>query len=55
MESGGNRKTWLIVVIVIAVLLLCCCAVLVAGWFLGDPILEMLREMGFNIDLHLLG
>lgn len=55
MESGSNRKTWLIVVIVLVVLLLCCCAVLAAGWFLGDPILEMLRDMGFDVNLPLLG
>jgi len=35
-------------------LLLCCCAILVAGWFLGDPILEMLRDMGYDLLLPML-
>ncbi len=46
-----KSRTGMIILIVVAVLLLCCCAVVVAGWFLGDPILEMLREMGYDIFL----
>ncbi len=49
-----KSKTGLIIIIVVAVLLLCCCAILVAGWFLGDPILEMLRDMGYDLLLPML-
>ncbi len=45
------RRPWVIVLIVVAVLFLCCSAVLVAGWFLGDPILEFLRDAGFELSL----
>ena len=48
-----TSRPWVIVLIVVAVLLLCCCVVLVAGWFLGDPIVEMLRDMGFDVNLVL--
>lgn len=50
-SASGKSRPWVIVLIIIAVLLLCCCAVLVAGWFLGDPILEFLRDAGFELSL----
>ena len=41
-ENTGNQKT-IIIIAVVVVLLLCCCVIaLVGGWFLGDPIMEML-------------
>ena len=36
----NRRKTIRIVILVIAVLLICCVVFLVAGWFLGDYVLE---------------
>jgi hypothetical protein len=48
-----KRSPWVIVLIVLAVLLLCCCVFLVAGWFLGDPLLELLNEMGIDLGLYL--
>ncbi len=52
--ASKKKRTWIIVLIIAAVLLLCCCAILVGGWFLGDPILEFLNDMGFNLSLPLL-
>jgi hypothetical protein len=52
-SDSKKPKTWVIILIIVAVLLLCCCAVLVAGWFLGDPILEFLQDMGIDLGLML--
>ncbi len=54
-ESSAPKKKspWVIILIVLGVLLLCCCAIGVAGWFLGDPVLDMLREMGVDLGLYL--
>jgi hypothetical protein len=51
-DSTRNR-TWVIVLVIVAVLLLCCCLILIAGWFLGDPILEFLQDLGYDINLCL--
>jgi hypothetical protein len=48
-----KRSPWVIVLIVLAVLLLCCCVIGLAGWFLGDPLLELLNEMGVDLGLYL--
>jgi hypothetical protein len=48
-----KRSPWIIVAIVLAVLLLCCCVVLVVGWFEGDRLIQLLRDMGYNIELCL--
>ena len=54
MTAGSSKnRTWVIVLVIAAVLLLCCCIILVAGWFLGDPILEFLEELGYDINLCL--
>mgnify|MGYP006305482343 CR=1 FL=1 len=54
MTAGSSKnRTWVIVLVIVAVLLLCCCIILVAGWFLGDPILEFLEELGYDINLCL--
>ncbi|MCU0519731.1 MAG: hypothetical protein MUF84_03420 [Anaerolineae bacterium] len=54
VQPAKKSRTGLIILIVVAVLLLCCCAVIAAGWFFGDPVLEMLREMGIDIFLPVL-
>jgi hypothetical protein len=51
--SPKKKSPWVTILIVLGVLLLCCCAIGVAGWFLGDPVLEMLREMGVDLGLYL--
>ncbi len=48
-----KRSPWVIILIILAVLLLCCCVVLVVGWFEGDRVVQMLRDMGYNINLCL--
>jgi hypothetical protein len=49
--SGPKKNnTLVIVLIVIAVLLLICCCCLVAGWFLGDPIVAFIEDF-FEVDL----
>lgn len=53
-DSTSKNRTWIIILIVVGVLLLCCCAVLVALWFSGDSIVEILRDQGFNLCLSLL-
>lgn len=52
-SSKKKRSPWVIVLIVLAIVLLCCCVIGVAGWFLGDPLLELLNEMGFDLSLYL--
>jgi len=52
-EPEKKNNTVKIIIIVAAVLLVCCCLTLVAGWFLGDPILDFLRGMGLDMDLAL--
>jgi hypothetical protein len=54
MTAGSTRnRTWVIVLVIVALLFLCCCLILVAGWFLGDPILEYLRRLGYDINICL--
>ncbi len=48
-----KRSPWVIILIILAVLLLCCCVVLVIGWFEGDRIVQLLRDMGYSITLCL--
>lgn len=52
-SDSKKPKTGIIILIIVAVLLLCCCAVLVAGWFLGDPLLEWLSDQGIDLGLML--
>jgi membrane protein YdbS with pleckstrin-like domain len=55
-EAAAPKKrvnTWVIVLIVVAVVLLCCCVIGVAGWFLGDSVVALLREMGVDLGLWL--
>jgi hypothetical protein len=54
VPPAKKSRTGMIVLIIAAVLLLCCCGVIVAGWFLGDPLLEILRDMGYDIFLPVL-
>jgi len=53
-EPPKKNNTLKIVLIVLVVLVLCCCLTLVAGWFLGDPILELLSNQGVDLGLSLL-
>jgi hypothetical protein len=49
VEEGGKRNTTLIIIVaVVVVLLLCCCGLLVAGWYLGDPIMEFLQDLAYQ-------
>jgi len=52
-EPPKTNNTLKIVLIGLAVLVLCCCLTLVAGWFLGDPILELLSNQGVDLGLSL--
>jgi hypothetical protein len=42
-QPEKDNRTTIIIVAVAAVVLLCCCALIVAGWFLGDSIIQALR------------
>ena len=53
VEPPKKNNTLKIVLIVLVVLVLCCCLTLVAGWFLGDPILEFLSIQGVDLGLSL--
>ena len=52
-EPPNRNNTLKIVLIVVVVLVLCCCLTLVAGWFLGDPIVEFLGGRGVDLGLSL--
>jgi len=52
-EPEKKNNTVKIIIIIVAVLVVCCCLTLVAGWFLGDPILEFLSDQGVDLGLAL--
>ena len=51
-QKPAKNKTTVIIIIVVAVLLLCCCCVIVA-WFLGDPIMEIIDDIMYEIGMNL--
>ena len=49
-EKPARNKTTIIIIVVAAVLLLCCCCV-IAAWFLGDPILEIINDVMYEMGM----
>lgn len=43
---AGNDRNRNIIIAVVVILLLCCCCFLISAWFLGDPFLRLLQDMG---------
>lgn len=44
--DGGRRRNWTVAIIVL-LLLCCCCALLLSGWYVwGDPLVDLLRQLG---------
>lgn len=42
-DDKGNRN---LIIGVVVLLFLCCCCLLISAWFLGDPLLRILQDMG---------
>lgn len=52
-QPEKKNKTLIIVIIVVAVLLLCCCLAIGAAWVFGDPILQMIEDIMWELGMVL--
>ena len=51
-EKPARNKTTIIIIVIAAVLLLCCCCV-IAAWFLGDPIIDIIDDIMYEMGITL--